>query len=362
MSDQKARRGNFSQNPVTNVPVSLNDLQSAGVVTHSRKGNGDGKRIEERDRAIALALAGREQETAHSVVLAAEAGYGIVAAVQQIPLHVRRTAVRTDRPERNDLGHVGSYQFAPFGKELDVERCAGRFDKDRTAENGILAYRNPDIGIGPAGSGISGQGNQYGARGRKTLRTGTQVFPVLIVQIERRFLFRKGAFVTVERTDDHTLVRISDRMADFRDILSDHDVFLEETGGVEIEHPTRISPQGVFPGKKSIGQREAVCEPHRIAFDLSRSHQTFGPVVQIDVNEIGERIGSVCHGIRQIGPEPDRVSDPVVGLVQMKVELLGMFGGLRVEKGLYPGILHSVPVFAGCLGTGVRAGKINCRT
>ena len=138
--------------------------------------------------------------------------------------------------------------------------------------------------------------------------------------------------------------------------------FLEETGGVEIEHPTRISPQGVFPGKKSIGQREAVCEPHRIAFDLSRSHQTFGPVVQIDVNEIGERIGSVCHGIRQIGPEPDRVSDPVVGLVQMKVELLGMFGGLRVEKGLYPGILHSVPVFAGCLGTGVRAGKINCRT
>ena len=86
------------------------------------------------------------------------------------------------------------------------------------------------------------------------------------------------------------------------------------------------------------------------------------PVVQIDVNEIGERIGSVCHGIRQIGPEPDRVSDPVVGLVQMKVELLGMFGGLRVEKGLYPGILHSVPVFAGCLGTGVRAGKINCRT
>ena len=228
----------------------LNDLQSAGVVTHSRKGNGDGKRIEERDRAIALALAGVEQETAHSVVLAAEAGYGIIAAVQQIPLHVRRTAVWTDRPERNDLGHVGSYQFAPFGKELDVERRPQRLDKDRTAENGILAYRNPDIGIGPAGSGILGQGNQYGARGRKTLRTEPRCFPFLSYRSNDASFFRKGAFVTVEKTDDHTLVRISDRMADFRDILSDHDVFLEETGGVEIEHPTRISPQGVFPGKR----------------------------------------------------------------------------------------------------------------
>ena len=68
------------------------------------------------------------------------------------------------------------------------------------------------------------------------------------------------------------------------------------------------------------------------------------------------------YGVRQIGLEPHGVSGSVVGLVQMKVELLGMFGGLRVEKGLYPGILHSLPVFVGCLGTGVRTGKINCRT
>ena len=67
-------------------------------------------------------------------------------------------------------------------------------------------------------------------------------------------------------------------------------------------------------------------------------------------------------GVGQVGPEPDRVPGSVSRLVQMKVELLGMFGGLRVEKGPYPGILHSVPVFAGCLGTGVRAGKINGRT
>ena len=97
---------------------------------------------------------------------------------------------------------------------------------------------------------------------------------------------------------------------------------MEETLGVEVEHPAGICPEGVFAGSEGIGQREAVSKPERVPFNFSGCYQPFCPVEQVDIDEIGEGISPMGHGIGQVCPEPDCIASGIVGLVQVHPQLL----------------------------------------
>ena len=122
---------------------------------------------------------------------------------------------------------------------------------------------------------------------------------------------------------------------------ADLEVVLVVERGVEVEHPSGISPQGVVSRRQGIGEGYSVGKAEGVAFDLLREDKTSPLVDQIDIDKIGQSIPTMVHSVDQIPFEPDRISGGIVGLVQVQPQLLLLLAPdpLKIQRNaVHPGL------------------------
>ena len=107
---------------------------------------------------------------------------------------------------------------------------------------------------------------------------------------------------------------------------------MEEEFGVEVRHPSGVCPERIIPCGEYVWNLEVVGETARIPLYFLCEHGFSFPVYDVYVYEVGQGVRPVLGRIHEVCLEPNFVSGPVVGFVQMKPQLLLMAGTLRLEK------------------------------